>query len=56
VVKTRSRVIAILVVLVVVATSLALRKTVSDQTTRAAIGIVEVVIIAIVMFRAFRRS
>jgi len=53
--KTRSRVIAILVVLVVVATSIALRKTLPDQTTRSAIGIVEVVIIAIVMFRAFGR-
>jgi len=53
--KTRSRVIAILVVLIVVATSIALRKSVSDQTTRVAIGIVEVIIIAIVMFRAFGR-
>jgi len=54
--KTRSRVIAVLVVLVVVATSIALRKTVSDQTIRVAIGIVEVVVIAIVVSRVFGRT
>jgi len=54
--KTRSRAIAILVVLVVVATSIALRKTVSDQTIRVAIGIVEVVVIAIVVSRVFGRT
>ena len=52
--RTRARIIALLAAVLVIATSIALRKTVSDQTTRIAIGIVEVVFIAILAFRVFR--
>ena len=53
---TRARVLAILAVLVTIAISIMLRKMVEDQTIKVAIGGVEIIVIAVVMFRAFRRS
>ena len=45
----RTRVIAIVLLVIVIATSIALRKVVPNQTTRMAIGMVEVVLIAILV-------
>jgi hypothetical protein len=45
--RDRTRVIAIVLLVIVIATSIALRKAVPNQTTRMAIGMVEVVLIAI---------
>ncbi len=41
---------AIVLIVIVVATSIALRKAVSNQTTRMAIGMVEVALIALLAF------
>jgi hypothetical protein len=46
----RTRLIAIVLTVIVIATSIALRKVVADQTTRMAIGIVEIAVIAILLF------
>jgi hypothetical protein len=47
--KARSRVFAIVLLVIVIAASIALRKAIPDQTTRMAIGIVEVIVIAAVV-------
>jgi hypothetical protein len=49
----RTRVTTIVLLVIVIGTSIALRKSVPDQTTRVAIGIVEVILIAILV-GAFR--
>jgi uncharacterized membrane protein len=41
---------------IVIAASVTLRKAIPNQTTRMAIGIVEVIIIAIVSFASFGRG
>jgi hypothetical protein len=41
-------------ILIVIGTSIVLRKSVPDQATRVAIGMVEIPIIAILAFRFFR--
>jgi hypothetical protein len=48
--RNRTRVIGIVLLVIVIATSIALRKAVPDQSTRVAIGTVELVLIAILMF------
>jgi hypothetical protein len=48
--RNRTRLIAIVLTVIVIATSIALRKAVADQTTRMAIGMVEIVLIAILVF------
>jgi hypothetical protein len=52
--RNRTRVIAIVLLVIVIATSIALRKAVPNQTTRMAIGMVEIVLIAIISFGLFR--
>ena len=52
--KTRSRVIGIAAIVIVIATSIALRKTIPDQTTRVAIGMVEIILIALLAFGMVR--
>ena len=52
--RVRSRVFAIVLLVIVIATSIALRKTVANQTARMAIGMVEVVLIAILAVGIFR--
>ena len=47
--RARSRIFAIVLLVIVIATSIALRKAVPNQTTRMAIGMVEVVLIAILV-------
>ena len=47
--RARSRVLAIVLLVIVIATSIALRKAIPNQTTRMAIGIVEVILIAILV-------
>ena len=47
--RVRSRVFAIVLLVIVIATSIALRKAIPNQTTRMAIGIVEVILIAILV-------
>ena len=49
-----SRVIAIVMLVLAIAVSITLRKAVSDQTTRNAIGLSEVALIAILTFRIVR--
>ena len=44
--RTRSPVITIVLIGIVIATSIALRKGIPDQASRIAVGIVEVVLIA----------
>lgn len=48
--RNRTRLIAIALTVIVIATSIALRKAVPDQPTRMAIGILEIVLIAILVF------
>ena len=48
--RNRTRVIAMLLLVIVIATSIALRMSVPNQTTRMAIGMVEIVLIAILVF------
>ena len=48
--RNRTRFIAIVLIAIVIATSIALRMAVPDQTTRMAIGMVEVALIAILAF------
>ena len=50
----RSRVVAIMALVLVIAASIGLRKTIADDTTRIAVGVLEVVFIAILSFRIFR--
>ena len=50
----RSRVVAIVALVLVIAASIGLRKTIADETTRVAVGVLEVVFIAILSFRIFR--
>jgi len=52
--RARSRVFAFVVLVIVIAASIALRKATPDQSTRIAIGIVEVTVIAAVVFGVFR--
>ena len=47
--RNRTRVIATVLLVIVIATSIALRKAVPNQTTRMAIGMVEVILIAILV-------
>jgi hypothetical protein len=47
--RNRTRVIGIVLLVIVIATSIALRKAVPDQTIRVAIGMVEIVLIAILV-------
>ena len=47
--RNRTRVIGLMLLVVVIATSIALRKAVPNQTTRMAIGLVEVVLIAMLV-------
>jgi len=50
----RSRVVAIVALVLVIAGSIGLRKTIADDTARIAVGVLEVVFIAILSFRIFR--
>jgi hypothetical protein len=47
--RNRTRVLAIALFIIVIATSIALRKAVPSETIRMAIGMVEVVLIAILV-------
>ena len=47
--RNRTRIIALVLLVTVIATSIALRTAVPDQTSRMAIGMVEIVIIAILV-------
>jgi len=51
--RPRSRVFAIVLLVIVIAVSITLRKAIPNQTTRMAIGIVEVILIAILSLAAF---
>ena len=50
---SRSRVVAIVALVLVIAASIGLRKTIADDTARIAVGVLEVVFIAILSFRIF---
>ena len=52
--RARSRVIGIAALVIVIAASIALRKAIPDQTTRIAIGMVEIILIALIAFGTFR--
>ena len=52
--RTRARVIAIVALLLVIAGSIGLRKTIADDTARIAVGVLEVLFIAFLSFRIFR--
>jgi hypothetical protein len=52
--RARSRVFAIVLLVIVIATSIALRKAIPSQPARMAIGIVEVVLIAILVLSIVR--
>ena len=52
--RTRARVVAIVALVLVIAVSIGLRKTIADDTARIAVGVLEVVFIAILSFRIFR--
>ena len=54
--RSPSRVFAIVLLVIVIAASITLRKAIPNQTTRMAIGIVEVIVIAIVSWTSFRRG
>ena len=54
--RNRTRVIAIVLLVIVIATSIALRKAVPNQTTRMVVGMVEVVLIAILVVGIVRSS
>jgi uncharacterized membrane protein len=54
--RPRSRVFAIVLLVIVVAASITLRKAIPNQTTRMAIGIVEVILIAILSLASFGRG
>jgi len=51
--RPRSRVFAIVLIVIVIAVSITLRQAIPNQTTRMAIGIVEVILIAILSLAAF---
>ena len=51
--RSPSRVFAIVLLVIVIAASITLRKAIPNQTTRMAIGIVEVILIAILSLAAF---
>ena len=51
--RPRSRVFAMVSLVIVIAASIALRQAIPDQTTRMAIGIVEVTLIAILSLASF---
>jgi len=48
-VTTRSRIIRIVLLVIVIAASITLRRAIPNQTTRMAIGMVEIVLIAILV-------
>jgi len=52
--RNRTRVIAIVLLVVVIATSIALRKAVPSQTSRMVVGMVEVALIAILVVTIVR--
>ena len=52
--RTRARGVAIVALVLVIATSIGLRKTIADDTARIGVGVLEVVFIAILSFRIFR--
>lgn len=54
--RTRSTVIALLLLVIVIVTSIALRKATPNQTTRMAIGLVELILIAILAARIVRST
>ena len=54
--RPRSRVFAIVLLVIVVAVSITLRKAIPNQTTRMVIGMVELILIAILSFAAFGRG
>jgi uncharacterized membrane protein len=54
--RPRSRVFAIVLLVIVIAASITLRKAIPNQTTRMAIGIVEVILIAILSLALFDRG
>jgi hypothetical protein len=54
--RSPSRVFAIVLLVIVIAVSITLRKAIPNQTTRIAIGTVEVIVIAILSWVSFRRG
>ena len=53
--RPRSRVIGIVLIVIVIAASITLRKATPNQTTRMAIGTVEIIFLAILSFASFGR-
>ena len=53
--RSPSRVFAIVLLVIVIAASITLRKATPNQTTRMAIGLVEVIVIGILSWASFRR-
>ncbi|MEP7310921.1 MAG: hypothetical protein ABJA98_35945 [Acidobacteriota bacterium] len=54
--RPRPRVFAIVLIVIVIAVSIALRKFIPNQTTRMAVGAVEIILIGIVSFASFGRG
>jgi len=54
--RPRSRVFAIVFIVIVIAVSITLRQAIPNQTTRMAVGAVEIILIGIVSFASFGRG
>ena len=54
--RPRSRLVGIVLIVIVIAASVTLRKAAPNQTTRMAIGTVEIILLAILSFASFGRG